>query len=154
MPNPSILIGPLLRQGAQREMSTRSYRPVSSKTWRHSTVGAIGLVLACASGPAHSAPADPSYVRDHRAAKVFVVPIGRFRDTIVVRETYQDKQGGKGWTNSLYELDCRSRILRYIGISSPLQAKTSTEAEFYGGAYAKAHDVLCREYKDPAEWGD
>jgi len=120
-------------------------------------VGAIGLVLAWTSGPAHSAPADPIYVRDHRAAKVFVAPIGRFRDTIVVRETYQDKQDkvdGEGWTNSLYELDCRSRILRYIGMSSPRQAKTFTEAEFYGGAYTKAHDVFCRKYKDPAEWSD
>jgi len=154
MPNPSIPIGHLLRQGTQREMSIRYYQPVSKKTWRHPTVAAISLVLAFASGTAHSAPADPIYVRDHRAAKVFVAPIGRFRDTIVVRETYQDKVDGKGWTNSLYELDCPSRILRNIGMSSPLHAKTWTEAEFYGGAYAKAHDVFCGEYKDPAGWSD
>jgi hypothetical protein len=63
------------------------------------------------------------------------------------------KEDGKGFTNSLYELDCRSRSLRYIGGSAP-ERTTFKESDFYEGAYAKAHDVLCREYKDPAEWGD
>jgi hypothetical protein len=138
-------------------MSTRSYQSVSRKTWPCATVGAISLILACSSGLAHSAPADPAdpiYVRDHRAAKVFVVPIGRFRDTIVLRETYRDKVNGKGWTNTLYELDCRSRKLRYIGMSSSGGKTTFKESEFYGGMYAKAHDVFCRQYKDPAEWED
>jgi hypothetical protein len=132
-------------------MSTRPYQPVSRKTWLRATVGASSLILACALGPERSAAADAVYVRDHRAAKVFVVPLARFRDTIVVRETYENS--GKAWTNSLYELDCRSRILRYIGGFAPEGPTTFKESQFYAGAYAKAHDALC-QYKDPAEWED
>jgi hypothetical protein len=129
-------------------MSTRPYQPVSRKTWLRATVGASSLILACALGPERSAAADAVYVRDHRAAKVFVVPLARFRDTIVVRETYENS--GKAWTNSL---DCGSRILRYIGGFAPQGPMTFKESEFYAGAYAKAHDALC-QYKDPAEWED
>jgi hypothetical protein len=115
-------------------------------------VGASSLILACVSGPARSAAADAVYVRNHRAAKVFVAPLARFRDVIVVRETYQD-EGGEAFTNTLYELDCRTRMLRYIGGPPPEGATTFKESEFYAGAYAKAHDALCSQYKDPAEWG-
>jgi hypothetical protein len=133
-------------------MSIRSYQPVTRKTWLRSTVGATSLLLACVSGPAPSVAADAVYVRDHRAAKVFVVPLGRFRDTIVIREIYQNS--GKAWTNSLYELDCRSRILRSIGGFAPEGPTTFKDSEFYAGAYVKAHDAFCSQYKDPAEWED
>ena len=133
-------------------MSIRSYKRVSRKTWLRAAVGTTSLLLACVSGPAPTAAADAVYVRDHRAAKVFVVPLGRFRDTIVVRESYQNS--GKSWTNSLYELDCRSRILRYIGGFAPEGPRTLKDSEFYAGAYVKAHDALCSQYKDPAEWED
>ena len=131
-------------------MSTRLY--YSRKPWPRAMVGAIGLILVCASGPARAATADPIYVRDHRAAKAFVAPLARFRDAIIVRESYQNS--GKSWTNSLYELDCKSRILRYLGGFAPEGPQTFKESEFYAGAYVKAHDALCSQYKDPAEWED
>jgi hypothetical protein len=115
-------------------------------------VGASSLILACLSGQASSADADGIYVRDHRAAKVFVAPLARFRDAIIVRESYQNS--GKSWTNSLYELDCQSRILRYLGGFAPGGPQTFKDSEFYAGAYVKAHDALCSQYKDPAEWED
>ena len=64
------------------------------------------------------------------------------------------ENSGKAFTNSLYELDCQSRILRYLGGFSPKGPTTFKESDFYGRAYAKAHDALCSQYKDPAEWGD
>ena len=126
-------------------MSTRSY---SKKVWLR--VAASSLALACVSGPSHAAT-DAIYVRDHRAAKVFVAPLARFRDIIVVRETYQDK-GEQAFTNSLYEFDCATRTLRYIGGTAPGEATSFKDNEFYAGAYTKAHDALCNQYKDPAEW--
>ena len=133
-------------------MPTRPYQLALTKTWLRATVGTISLILACASGPARVAAADAVYVRDHRAAKVSVVPLGRFRDTIVVRESYQNS--GKSWTNSLYELDCQSRILRSIGGFAPEGPRTFKDSEFYAGAYVKAHDAFCHQYKDPTEWED
>jgi hypothetical protein len=133
-------------------MSIRSNQPVSRKTWLHGVAVASSLILACLSGPAPVAAADAVYVRDHRAAKVFVIPLGRWRDTIIIRESYQNS--GKSWTNSLYELDCRSRILRPLGGFAPEGPQTFKDSEFYEGAYVKAHDALCSQYKDPAEWED
>jgi hypothetical protein len=133
-------------------MPTRSYRSESKKASLRATVAASSLVLACVSGPSHSAAANDIYVRDHRAAKVFVAPLARFRDAIIVRESYQNS--GKSWTNSLYELDCQSRILRYLGGFAPEGPQTFKDSEFYAGAYVKAHDALCSQYKDPAEWED
>ena len=133
-------------------MSTLSYQPVSRKTWLRAMVGASSLILAWVLVPAPLAAADAIYVRDHRAAKVFVIPLARFRDAIIVRESYQNS--GKSWTNSLYELDCQSRILRYLGGFAPEGPQTFKDSEFYAGAYVKAHDALCSQYKDPAEWED
>jgi hypothetical protein len=133
-------------------MPTRSYRSESQKAWLRATVAASSLVLACVSGPSRSAAADDIYVRDHRAAKVFVAPLARFRNAIIVRESYQNS--GKSWTNSLYELDCQSRILRYLGGFAPEGPQTFKDSEFYAGAYVKAHDALCSQYKDPAEGSD
>ena len=133
-------------------MPTRSYRSESKKAWLRATVAAGSLVLGCVSGPSRSAAADDIYVRDHRAAKVFVAPLARFRDAIIVRESYQNS--GKSWTNSLYELDCQSRILRYLGGFAPEGPQTFKDSEFYAGAYVKAHDALCSQYKDPAEGSD
>ena len=131
-------------------MPIRSYRSESKKTWLRAA--ASSLVLACVSGPSLSAAADDIYVRDHRAAKVFVAPLARFRDAIIVRESYQNS--GKSWTNSLYELDCQSRILRFLGGIAPEGPQTFKDSEFYAGAYVKAHDALCSQYKDPAEGSD
>ena len=133
-------------------MSTQSYRSESKKAWFCPALAAGSLVLACVSGPSHSVAADDIYVRDHRAAKVFVAPLARFRDAIIVRESYQNS--GKSWTNSLYELDCQSRILRYLGGFAPEGPQTFKDSEFYAGSYVKAHDTLCSQYKDPAEWGN
>ena len=116
-------------------------------------MAATGLILASVSASSPSAAADDIYVRDHRAAKVFVAPVARFRDAIVVRETYRG-EGGDAFTNALYELDCATRTLRYIGGSAPGEATSRKDSEFYGGAYTKAHDALCNRYRDPAEWGD
>ncbi len=116
-------------------------------------MAATGLILASVSASSPSAAADDIYVRDHRAAKVFVAPVARFRDAIVVRETYRG-EGGDAFTNALYELDCATRTLRYIGGSAPGEATSRKDSEFYAGAYTKAHDALCNRYKDSAEWGD
>lgn len=133
-------------------MPATSCRSSSRNAHYRATLAASGLILACMPLPMLAAAAEALYVRDHRAAKVFVTPLARFRDTIVVRETYEN--AGKSFTNALYELDCRTRILRYIGGSPSEATQTFKEADFYDGAYATADDALCNHYKDPAEWGD
>ena len=134
-------------------MSTRSYRSDLRMAWPSAAVAASSLVLVCVSGPLHAAAADAVYVRDHRAAKVFVAPVARLRDVIVVRETYQGEDGD-AFTNNLYELDCNARTLRFIGGAAPGEPASLKDSEFYAGAYMKAHDALCNRYKDSAEWGD
>jgi hypothetical protein len=87
--------------------------------------------------------------------QVFIAPLARYRDVIVVRETYRDKgdKRDEGFTNSLYELDCGTRTLRYIGGEAG-DERSIKDSEFYSGAYTKAHDALCNKYKDTAEWSD
>jgi len=104
---------------------------------------AAGMIAATAALPA--AAQEPIYVRNHRGLQVLIQPIARITDTIVFREIYKDK-GEKGSANSIYAFDCKARALRYVDLDDNRVIK---EAEFYDGAYKKAHDKFCTTYKDP-----
>ena len=108
--------------------------------WLAITAG--GIVLASC---LPAAAQEPVYVRDHRGLQVLIQPIARITDTIVFREIYKDK-GEKGSVNDIYAFDCKARALRYVGIEDDRVIK---EAEFYDGAYKRAHDKFCTSYKDP-----
>jgi hypothetical protein len=103
---------------------------------------AVGIVAA-ASLPAMAQEA--MFVRTHRGLQVLIQPIARITDTIVFREIYKDR-GEKGSANSIYAFDCKARALRYVDLDDNRVIK---EAEFYDGAYKKAHDKFCTTYKDP-----
>ena len=133
-------------------MAIHSHRSNPGRALLRTAMAATGLILASVPAASPAAAADDIYVRDHRAAKVYVAPLARFRDAVVVRETYRG-EGGDAFTNALYELDCATRTIRYIGGPAPGQAASVKDSEFYAGAYTKAHDALCNKYKDSAEWG-
>jgi len=106
---------------------------------------ALGLVgLAGAASPV--AAQEIIYVRNHRGLQVFVQPVVRTGNVIVVREIYKDKGEKQGSTNDIYAYDCKAGALRYV---DPSDSRVMKDAEFYDGVYKKAHERLCSTYKDP-----
>ena len=111
-----------------------------------SRLAALTLALAGLLGAAPSSIAaqEAIYVRNHRGLQVFVQPIGRAADVIVVREIYRDKGERKGSVNDIYAYDCKAGILRYV---DPGDNRVMKDAEFYDGVYKKAHERICSAYK-------
>jgi hypothetical protein len=113
--------------------------------------GSAALLAALALAPLAAAVSPAAaqeiiYVRNHRGLQVSVQPVARTGNVIVVRETYKDKREKRGSTNAIYAYDCEAGALRYV---EPSDARVMKDAEFYDGAYKKAHERLCLAYKDP-----